>query len=119
MDEETRNWPIPDEFADEFDGIKYIYQANPLPLYRDDHLINPAHANAAINGATVEVTFGIRHWRIQETDSFQANIHKVVILQPGSVPYPGHSKRSHPKTQLEEPETKKARRTISPSPPRI
>ncbi|KAJ8583622.1 hypothetical protein M405DRAFT_845695 [Rhizopogon salebrosus TDB-379] len=112
MDQETQNWPIPHELADEFDGIKYTYQANPLPLYHDNHLVDPSHTNAAINGALVEVTFGIRHWRIQDFDSFQANIHKIVILRPGPTYNPECVKRSHSNVQVEEPESKKARREM-------
>ncbi|KAG2738507.1 hypothetical protein P692DRAFT_201812056, partial [Suillus brevipes Sb2] len=41
MDEETENWEIPEEFAKEFEGIKYHYRAGGLPVYYEDVLIEP------------------------------------------------------------------------------
>ncbi|KAG1774802.1 hypothetical protein EV702DRAFT_1199899 [Suillus placidus] len=83
MDNETRDWPIPENFAIELDKIKYGYEAEPLPLYHDGHLVEPSHANDVINGAMVEVHFGILHWHIGNFDSFQANVEKNRDLEAG------------------------------------
>jgi hypothetical protein len=112
MDEETRNWPIPAEFADEFDGIKYNYEADLLPLYHDGHLVEPSDTNAVINGAIVEVHFGIRHWRIADFDSFQANVEKIHILRPAPIHHTSNYKRPHPADNVKEPEVKKSRTTV-------
>ncbi|KAG2113590.1 uncharacterized protein F5147DRAFT_789267 [Suillus discolor] len=108
MDEETRNWPVPDQFASEFDEIKYNYQVIPLPLYHDGHLVEPSMANEAINGAIVEVQFHIHHWKIKQFDSFQANVEKVEILCPGPVHHTSSYKRPRPKEKDNERELNSA-----------
>ncbi|KAG1866011.1 hypothetical protein F4604DRAFT_1683003 [Suillus subluteus] len=110
MDDETKNWPIPDNFAEEFDGLKYKMAAQPLPLYYKDHLVEPAYANQIMNGAIVEVQLTIQHWRIQDFDSFQALAEKVTILRLGPIHVPSHYKRPNPDKELEnQPEVKKVR----------
>jgi hypothetical protein len=74
MDAKTRDWPIADEFVAEFDSIKYNYQADPLPLYHDGHLVEPSHANAVMNGAMVEVELAIRHPLIRTDTVYSAAI---------------------------------------------
>jgi len=108
MDDETRNWPIADEFITEFDGIKYNYQAVPLPVYHDGHLVEPSHTNAIMNGAMVEVELAIHHWRIQDFDSFQASVEKIVILHPGATHHTSAYKRPHSNSPA-EPQKKKLR----------
>jgi hypothetical protein len=82
MDEETHNWPIPDQFVTEFDMLKYSYQATPLPLFHDRHLVEPSMANEVMNGAMVEAHFRIHQWHIQQFDSFQATVEGILILRP-------------------------------------
>jgi hypothetical protein len=111
MDEETKNWPIADEFATEFDAIKYKFEAHPLPLYHHDHLVQPQHANEILNGAIVEVQFSIQHWHIKQFDSFQATPHKITILKLGPIHVPSGYKRPNPDEDSkasEEPVQKKA-----------
>ncbi|KAG1725058.1 uncharacterized protein EDB91DRAFT_1087240 [Suillus paluster] len=110
MDDETKNWPIPDEFAHDFDGLKYSMAAELLPLYHEGHLVEPRHANQIINGAIVEVQFSIQHWRIKDFDSFQATAQKVTVLRLGPVHIPSNYKRANPEADLDEqPKTKKPR----------
>ncbi|KAG1802346.1 uncharacterized protein BJ212DRAFT_1304883 [Suillus subaureus] len=82
MDEETKNWLILDDFAKDFNTIKYKFAAHPLPLYHNDHLVQPEHANEILNGAIVEVQFHIQHWHIKEFDSFQATAEKIYQDNP-------------------------------------
>lgn len=110
MDDETKNWPIPDEFGTEFDTLKYSMRANPLPLYHDNHLVDPVHANEIMNGAMVEVQFSVQHWHIREYDTFQATAEKISILKLGPIHVPSHYKRANPEEHdTGQPETKKAR----------
>lgn len=110
MDEETRNWPIPDEFVAEFDDLKYNFEACPLPLFHDGHLVEPSMANEVMNGAIVEVQFHIHQWHIQQFDSFQANVEKIVILKPAPIHHTSGYKRPHSKTtDNSEPDVKKTR----------
>jgi hypothetical protein len=112
MDDETKNWPIPDQFANEFDAIKYKFEAHPLPLYHDDHLVQPQHANEILNGAIVEVQFGIQHWHIKNIDTFQATPHKVTILKLGPIHVPSNYKRPNPSGDTDiagQPKSKKMR----------
>lgn len=108
MDEETRNWPIPDQFVAKFDDLKYNYEACPLPLFHDGHLVEPSMANEVMNGAIVEVQFNIHQWHIQQFDSFQANVEKVVILRPSLTHHTSRYKRPLSKTtDDDEPKAKK------------
>ncbi|KAG2107119.1 hypothetical protein BD769DRAFT_1393040 [Suillus cothurnatus] len=110
MDEETHNWPIPDQFVTEFDMLKYNFQATPLPLFHDGHLVEPSMANEIMSGAIVEVHFGIHQWRIQQFDSFQASVERIVILRPAPRHHTSAYKRPHSKTTDDkEPEVKKTR----------
>ncbi|KAG1823892.1 uncharacterized protein BJ212DRAFT_1296414 [Suillus subaureus] len=85
MDEETRDWPIPDELLKEFDILKYKFKAHPFPLYHENHLVQPVHANEIINSTMVEVQFHIQHWQIKDIGSFQATPEKVTILKLGLI----------------------------------
>ncbi|KAG1766495.1 hypothetical protein EV702DRAFT_1050663 [Suillus placidus] len=59
MDEETKNWEIPDEFEKEFEGIKYNFRTERLPVYYEGISIQPTDVNDILNGALVEVEFTI------------------------------------------------------------
>jgi hypothetical protein len=112
MDEATKNWPIPDDFSHDFDALKYTMQAVPLPLYHDNHLVDPVHANEIINGALVEVQFTIQHWHIKDYDTFQATAEKINILKLGPIHVPSNYKHANPSgdsTVPGQPDTKKAR----------
>ncbi|KAG0693310.1 hypothetical protein DFH29DRAFT_1007404 [Suillus ampliporus] len=109
MDDETRFWPIPDDFAKEFDDIKYSHLAHPLPLYDDGRLVEPSHVNEVINGAIVEVHFAIHHWQIGNFSTFQANIQKITMLRPGIGHRTSDHKRPHPSGKVGKPEMKKTR----------
>ncbi|KAG1855001.1 hypothetical protein F4604DRAFT_1801170 [Suillus subluteus] len=116
MDEETKkNWPIPDDFALDFDALKHdnMVAARLLPLYHEGYLVEPAHANQIMNGAIVEVQFSIQHWRIKNFDSFQATAEKMTVLRLGPIHVPSHYKHANPD---EEPdgqlETKKAQKQV-------
>ncbi|KAG1875354.1 hypothetical protein C8R48DRAFT_769354 [Suillus tomentosus] len=115
MDHETQEWPIPEEFVSELDELKYHYQADPLPLYHDGHLVEPSHVNEVINGAIVEVHFGVLHWRIRDFDTFQADVDKVVILKPGCGHCTSNYKCPHDSEKLPERDTKKSRQETSSS----
>ncbi|KAG1873910.1 hypothetical protein F4604DRAFT_1765818 [Suillus subluteus] len=109
MDEETRNWPIPDKLVRDFDALKYKFEAHPLPLYHEDHLVQPVHANKILNGAMVEVQFHIQHWRIKDIDSFQATPQKVTIVKLGPIRVPANYKRRIGDEDEEQPESKRTR----------
>ncbi|KAG1859733.1 hypothetical protein F4604DRAFT_1684490 [Suillus subluteus] len=110
MDDETKNWPIPDDFTEEFDALKYKMAVQPSPLYYEDHLVEPAYTNQIMNGAIVEVQLTIQHWCIQDFDSFQATAEKVTILRLGPIHVPSHYKRLNPNEEIEgQLETKKVR----------
>jgi hypothetical protein len=115
MDDETGNWPISDELQDDMEELKYSFQADPLPLYDDGHLVEPSFTDDVINGAIVEVHFGILHWHLSNFDSFQANVDKVIILRPGYKRHSSNYKRPHPTDDVSEPEKKKARHDESSS----
>lgn len=83
IDEETDGWPVPVELQDAFDAIKYTYKVNPLPVYRNDVFVEPLLVNKALKGALVEVHFNIRHFKIEEHDSFTAIPLQVIILKDG------------------------------------
>ncbi|KAG2029674.1 hypothetical protein BDR03DRAFT_1018094 [Suillus americanus] len=109
IDEGTKNWPIPDNFVKEFDILKYKFKAHPLPLYHDNHLIQPVHANEILNGAMVEVQFQIHHWCIKDFDSFQATPQKVTILKLGPIHIPSNYKRPIENKDAGQIESKRAR----------
>jgi len=120
MDEETHNWPIPDQFVTEFNMLKYSYQATPLPLFHDRHLVEPSMANEVMNGAIVEAHFRIHQWHIQQFDSFQATVEGIVILRPVPRHHTSAYKRLHPKTTgNNEPEVKKTRHNAEASSSKI
>lgn len=100
MDEETENWPVPVELQDAFDAIKYTYRVNPLPVYRNDVFVEPLLVNKALKNALVEVHFNIRHFKIEEHDSFTAVPLQVIILKDGppeaSSPYKRKNMRDGP-----------------------
>jgi hypothetical protein len=108
MDEETENWEILEEFAKEFEGIKYHYRAQRLPVYYEDVLIQPGEVNEALNGAIVEVEFTMRHWQIQDYDSFQATSQKITILRLGPYHHKSNYKHTSPDAQLEGNQPKRA-----------
>ncbi|KAG1813216.1 uncharacterized protein BJ212DRAFT_1482686 [Suillus subaureus] len=108
MDEETQNWPIAEELVGELDELKYTFQADLLPLYHDGHLVEPSHAQNVINGAIVEVHFGILHWHISDFNIFQANIEKIIILKLGYRHHTSNYKCLHPNDTVSEPEKKKS-----------
>ncbi|KAG1734056.1 uncharacterized protein EDB91DRAFT_1251101 [Suillus paluster] len=110
MDDETKNWLIPDEFAHNFDGLKYSMAAEPLPLYHEGHLVEPRHANQIINGTIMEVQFSIQHWCITDFNSFQATAQKVTVLRLGPIHIPSNYKHANPEADLDEqPKMKKLR----------
>lgn len=109
MDQETENWEMPEEFAKEFEGIKYHYRAERLPVYYEDVLIQPGQVNEVLNGAIVEVEFTMRHWRIQDYDSFQATPHKITVLRLGPYHHKSNYKNTSPDIQLDEHQQKRTR----------
>lgn len=108
-DYEIRNWLIPEEFIKELDESKSNCGADPPPLHHDDHLVEPSHTQEVINGATVEVHFGILHCHIGNFDSFWANVDKSIILKLGYEHHTFKYKHPHRDYILSEPETKKSR----------
>ncbi|KAG0705631.1 hypothetical protein DFH29DRAFT_872974 [Suillus ampliporus] len=107
MGNETHFWPIPDDFAKEFDDIKYSHLAHPLPLYDCGHLVEPLHVNEVINRTIVEVHFAIHHWQIGNFNTFQANIQKIMMLRPGIGHHTLDYKCLHPSGKVGKPEVKK------------
>ncbi|KAG1720435.1 hypothetical protein EDB19DRAFT_1835988 [Suillus lakei] len=110
MDEETNNWAIPDDFSKDFNTLKYRMKADPLPLYHENHLINPMHMNKIISSALVEVQFSLQHWHIKDYDTFQATAQKITILKLGAIHVPSNYKCPNPsgdKTIPGQPETKR------------
>ncbi|KAG1764966.1 hypothetical protein EV702DRAFT_1051186 [Suillus placidus] len=87
MDQETTNWPIPDEFAPQYDSIKYNFQPAPLPVFYKGNLIEPTHTNTALDGSIAEIEFTVRHWKIQDHDTFQAT-----------------AENNHPEAQYDSPQ---------------
>ncbi|OJA18664.1 hypothetical protein AZE42_12872 [Rhizopogon vesiculosus] len=97
MDAETDNWPIPLKYRDEFDSMKFNFEASPLRVYRGNSLVEPVDVNDALTGAVVEVYFVIRHYYLRDKkfDSFGADIQQVKILKPGtSIARSGFKRRS-------------------------
>ncbi|KAI5984252.1 hypothetical protein EDC04DRAFT_2615786 [Pisolithus marmoratus] len=86
MDEETKNWTVPEENEQELDAIKPDYRAIPLRVYSGDAFIEPTDVNNVLNGALVEVMFSIHHTFIKKQsgpqDSFQAEIEQVTVIKP-------------------------------------
>ncbi|KAG1760831.1 hypothetical protein EDD22DRAFT_954597 [Suillus occidentalis] len=107
MDEETKNWPIPDEFATEMDAIKYTFRADHLPVFYEGNPIMAVDVNDILNGAIVEVQFTMRHWRIQAYDSFQATPQKITVLRLGPYHHKSDYKRANPNDSPDEPQAKK------------
>jgi hypothetical protein len=65
-------------------------------------------ANEVMNGVIVEAHFRIHQWRIQQFDSFQATVERIVILRPVPRHHTSAYKRPHPKTTEDnEPGVKK------------
>jgi hypothetical protein len=120
MSKETHNWPIPDQFVTEFDVLKYSYQANPLPLFHDRHLVEPSMANKVMNGVIVEAHFCIHQWHIQQFNSFQATVKQIVLLRPTPRHHTSAYKQPHPKTTgNNEPEVKKTHHNAEASSSKI
>jgi hypothetical protein len=110
MDQETSEWPIPDEFALHFDSIKHHFKPSALPVFYEGNLVEPMHTNTALNGSIAEIEFTVRHWKIQDHDTFQANAEKITILRLGAVHHNINYKRPHVNDDKGQPENKKIHR---------
>jgi hypothetical protein len=49
MDDETKHWPMPLRYKDDFDKIKFGYCAVPLAVYIGKKFVEPAKVNDAIS----------------------------------------------------------------------
>jgi hypothetical protein len=54
-------------------------------VFYEGNLVEPMHTNTALNGSIAEIEFTVRHWKIQDHDTFQANAEKITILRLGAV----------------------------------
>jgi hypothetical protein len=88
VDEETERWPVRPEFRGDLDGIKYKFEAVPLPVYIDEQFVEPTNVSQMLSGALVEINFELRHFCIQKIreDSFNSYIEQIDVLQPGEAP---------------------------------
>jgi hypothetical protein len=101
MDDETKHWPMPLHYKDDFDKIKFGYCAVPLAVYIGKKFVEPAKVNDAIKGALVEIHFEVHHFAILKKekslslDSFNGTIEEIVVLHPGEVrPPTGYKRRN-------------------------
>ena len=81
----TEHWPVKASLRADLNKIKFDFEASPLPVYVEEHLVHPNDVQEMLRGALVEVHFELRHFYIQKDnrDSFNATVQQVVVLQPG------------------------------------
>lgn len=90
LDEETATWPIPDNFASNFNKIKHTHRVQPLRVYDEDSVfIEPLVVKNTLKNSLVEVHFCIKHHRIGNGenvfDSFVGTVDQVLVLAQGAV----------------------------------
>ncbi|RDB26278.1 hypothetical protein Hypma_006701 [Hypsizygus marmoreus] len=92
VDDETGNWPIPDDAREKFDIIKLTHRVVPLPIYDTDRsFVDSTHANAKLRDALVEVHFTVKHYSIRKSpafDSFSGIVQQVSIIKPAGLQKP-------------------------------
>ncbi|KAG1850687.1 hypothetical protein F4604DRAFT_1970197 [Suillus subluteus] len=63
--------------------------------------------NTALNGSIAEIKFTVRHWKIEDHDTFQALVEKINILRLGTVHHKTNYKCPHINNDKDQPEKKK------------
>jgi hypothetical protein len=105
VDDETDNWPVPDQFQEQLSQIKRTHCVQPLRAYMDNRFIEPNDVNGTLANALVEIHFTIKHYNIRREgekpfDSFTANIEQLTVLERGApkqlTPYKRRNPRSGP-----------------------
>ncbi|KAJ2920467.1 hypothetical protein H1R20_g16626, partial [Candolleomyces eurysporus] len=68
-------WPVGPQAAPELERIKRTHNAVPIPAYNiAGQAIPPAQYATELQGATVSLTFHLKHWVIQNKHTFTADI---------------------------------------------
>jgi hypothetical protein len=98
VDDETDNWPVPDNVQKDLCKIKRTHCVQPLRAYLDNRFVEPNDVNGLLANALVEVHFSLKHYRIQREgdkgfDSFTANIEQINVLKRGAPKAPNPYKR--------------------------
>jgi len=88
VDDETENWPVPNNFQPALCSVKHTHCVQPLRVYVDNKFIEPAEVNHILANALAEVHFSLKHYHIQRPgenafDSFTANIEQINVLKSG------------------------------------
>lgn len=95
------------------------YEAKPLPVYKNNKYVHPPNVVEALQNATVEVHFELKHYAIQndnETfDSFTADIQQIIVMKDGIDT--GSSSPYKRKSLIDGPYRPKGFNTASTSPP--
>ncbi|KAF8264018.1 hypothetical protein EI94DRAFT_1703548 [Lactarius quietus] len=89
VDDETENWPVPENMHANLDAIKYDYKVQPLPVYTEDnHYVKPADIIDTISGVFVQLQFELVHYHISKRhhDSFNGTIAQIIVIKPGAPP---------------------------------
>ncbi|KAJ8517279.1 hypothetical protein ONZ45_g5521 [Pleurotus djamor] len=78
------NWPVSETYRSEFMSVADAMVFEPLHVFNHDgSRVDPSMLAARLPGALVEIHFTLRHWSLvkQNTDSFNAEVQQIIILQ--------------------------------------
>ena len=100
LEEETELWPISEEFVEDYKSIKATYRPMPLPIYHNEHFVEPTEANQTMKNALVEIHFNILHYKIgcageNTYNSFTAEVKQVIVLKAAPIGSPSLYKRKN------------------------
>ncbi|KAG8215783.1 hypothetical protein J3R82DRAFT_7687 [Butyriboletus roseoflavus] len=70
MDNDMKNWKVPDKFQSDLDEIKTTYKAEPLRVYLHDIFIEPTELEHVLVNALVKISFTIHHTYIKKDNSW-------------------------------------------------
>ena len=82
MDNDTQDYPVPDEHSLAFNVIKNTFRVKLLLVYHDRILVPPNNVTDVLHGALVEVHFALQHFHIFKEpayNSFTGNIRQIVV----------------------------------------
>lgn len=102
VDDETDNWPVPDEYEQTLCAIKRSFAVQALRVYVNGHFVEPADVNGILANGLVELHFTLKHFHISRSgekdfDSFTAVIEQIIVLKPGVPKAPNAYKRKGPR----------------------
>ncbi|KAF8521154.1 hypothetical protein JB92DRAFT_3111304 [Gautieria morchelliformis] len=88
LDDNTKNYPVPPEYVEQFDAIKNIYSVNVLPIYYKNRLVPTLKVPRVLENATVELHVALTHNYMRKDtdrfDSFTGYIRQVIVHELGT-----------------------------------